>query len=130
MLLVAASVAMVVWIAVAASMLFARHPESPTDQVAPSGTPAITSSASPTPTGDGYSPSDYTGPLPTAGASKPPDPTAHPPESTTADPTTSSAPTAGPTGSSPTASPSPTHPGKGHGHGPGHTPGPRLLTTR
>jgi hypothetical protein len=110
-LLVAASVAMVVWIAVGAAMLFAPHPQEPTvDQVAPTDLPVITHAPTRTPTVDGYSPSTYTGPLPTLRPVKAPSVTAHPAQTTApSSPTTTATPTA-----------TPTHPGHGHSHGPTH----------
>ncbi|HEY3016027.1 MAG TPA: hypothetical protein VGJ41_13000 [Nocardioides sp.] len=131
-LLVTASVAMVVWFAVAASMLFASHPAVPVERTAQSSTP------SPSPMTGGttlppalYSATPYDGPLPSWKTRKPETVTPSPwsTASTSGGPTypTSypTSPTPYPTYPSPTlptiypttSSPTPTH-GHGHTHGP------------
>jgi hypothetical protein len=128
-LLVTASVAMVVWVAVAASMLFATHHTVPIEQAAstsqtPSLSPMTGSTTLPPAL---YTASKYSGPLPTH-KTKRPTTTAHPGETPTTGPTGGTTTYPGPTGYPtyptptlptiyPTSSPTPTH-GHGHTHGP------------
>jgi len=131
-LLVVASVAMVVWCAVAASMLFAVHESVPVEEAAttqkPSLSPMTGGTTLPTVL---YTATPYDGPIPTR-RTKLPSITAHPGETTgttgpSGDPT--SYPTGYPTYPPPTSptdyptyptyspTPEPTH-GHGHTHGP------------
>jgi len=126
-LLVTASVAMVVWFAVAASMLFATHHSVPIEQVSSSSqTPSLSPMTGGTTLPPAlYTSTQYDGPLPTRKTHRPTT-TAHPGETPTTWPTggTTSYPP-GPTDYPtptlptiyPTSSPTPTH-GHGHTHGP------------
>src|SRR6266545_1850586 len=126
-LLVTASVAMVVWFAVAASMLFASHPAVPVERTAQSSTPSRSPMTGGTTLPPAlYSATPYDGPLPSWKTRKPETVSPWTTASTSGGPTYPTPhptfPTSYPTDSSPTTYPTTSSPRPTHGHG--HTHGP------